>query len=63
MLEIYQKIWSLTPKLIFRILFGSFAVHLVNIGLLVYRRHLIRSEPPAPTIQLQEDPDGAIFLY
>ncbi|XP_059469192.1 clarin-3-like [Neocloeon triangulifer] len=47
----------------FWILIGADVAHVVNIGLLLYRRHLIRTEPPAPTVELKDDSDGAIFLY
>ncbi|KAF4529690.1 hypothetical protein B566_EDAN010776 [Ephemera danica] len=45
------------------LLLVSIFIHLGCIGMLQYRRFLIRTAPPAPTIRMEEDPDGAIFLY
>ncbi|XP_065351608.1 uncharacterized protein LOC135946993 [Cloeon dipterum] len=47
----------------FWILIGADIMHLVNIGLLLVRRHMVLYAPPPPTIELKEDNDGAIFLY
>lgn len=38
-------------------------LHIANLTLLGVREHLLSREPPPPTIKMEENTDGVIFLY
>jgi hypothetical protein len=38
-------------------------LHIANLTLLAVRDYLLSREPPPPTIKMEENTDGIIFLY
>jgi hypothetical protein len=38
-------------------------LHIANLILLAVREHLLSREPPPPTVKMEENTDGIIFLY
>lgn len=41
----------------------SLFLHIVNLSLLGIRQYLLSREPPTPTVKMDENTDGIIFLY
>jgi len=46
-----------------RLLLIVLLLHAANLCLLGVRKYLLASKPPTPTIKMEENTDGIIFLY